>query len=189
MAPGSRPRFCARSFVPMRALADGEPRRARETRGRGEAEAARRGARGGFRERARKRRAEGKSLIAERGRGRRDARQEVRAGRKTQREMGSMLGGRPQNERIGQMARNAGDDEAAAAHGAQGWRPRRVRRHQGRALYRAEPGRAVVKKARRTADSKSHRKRYDASEGQWRRGTPSGTVQHRTGPDGGGTRD
>jgi DNA mismatch repair protein MutS2 len=126
--------------------------------------------------------AEGKSLLAELRREGATLAEEVRAGRKTQREMGSMLGRAA--ERIGQMAPNAGADEGGAAH-----EPLKVGDRvefgdiQGE-LIALEPGRAVVSRGGLRIEVAPERLRRAQSRAA-ERGTPKVTVSAGTGPDGG----
>jgi DNA mismatch repair protein MutS2 len=126
--------------------------------------------------------AEGKSLLAELRREGATLAEEVRAGRKTQREMGSMLGRAA--ERIGQMAPNAGADEGGAAH-----EPLKVGDRvefgdiQGE-LIALEPGRAVVSRGGLRIEVAPERLRRAQSR-TVERGTPKVTVSTGTGPDGG----
>ena len=127
--------------------------------------------------------AEGKSLIAELRRESATLAEEVRAGRKTQREMGSMLGRAA--ERIEQMAPNAaGADEGGAAR-----EPLKVGDRvefgdiQGE-LIALEPGRAVVSRGGLRIEVAPERLRRAQSRSA-ERGTPKVTVSAGTGPDGG----
>ena len=126
--------------------------------------------------------AEGKSLIAELRREGATLAEEVRAGRKAQREMGSMLGRAA--ERVGQMAPSANTDESGAAR-----EPLKVGDRvefgdiQGE-LIALEPGRAVVSRGGLRIEVAPERLRRAQSRAA-ERGAPKVTVSAGPGPEGG----
>jgi DNA mismatch repair protein MutS2 len=128
--------------------------------------------------------AEGKSLIAELRREGATLAEEVRAGRKAQREMGSMLGRAA--ERIGQMAPSAAE---GAGEGGVAREPLKVGDRvefgdiQGE-LIALEPGRAVVSRGGLRIEVAPERLRRAQSRAV-ERGAPKVTVSAGTGPDGG----
>jgi DNA mismatch repair protein MutS2 len=127
--------------------------------------------------------AEGKSLIADLRRESAAIADEVRAGRKMQRELGSMLGRAA--ERVAQMAPSAGADEGGAAR-----EPLKVGDRvefgdiQGE-LIALEPGRAVVSRGGLRIEVAPERLRRAQSRGAAHHRVPTVTVSAGPTPDGG----
>jgi len=126
--------------------------------------------------------AEGKSLIADLRRESAAIAEEVRAGRKMQRELGSMLGRAAQ--RVAQMAPSAGTDEGGAAR-----EPLKVGDRvefgdiQGE-LIALEPGRAVVSRGGLRIEVAPERLRRAQSRGAAHDRVPKVTVSAGPTPDG-----